>query len=232
VTTAPDDIRQARFVRPPGATSILLVRHGESAPARADVPFALVDGQGDPELAPTGRVQAQRVADRLAGEPIGAIYVTTLRRTVETAAPLATRLGLTPAVEAGLREVHLGDWEGGLFRLRMAERHPVAQRLIAEERWDVIPGAEPADDFATRVRDALVRLAGRHPDETIAVFTHGGVIGQALAEAARSRPFAFAGADNGSISYLVISPDRWVLRAYNDVAHLHPGFTSAPEALT
>jgi 2,3-bisphosphoglycerate-dependent phosphoglycerate mutase len=232
VTTAPDEVRQARFVRPPGATSILLVRHGESAPARADVPFALVDGQGDPELAPTGRAQAQRVADRLSAEPISAIYVTTLRRTAETAAPLAGRLGLVPAVEAGLREVHLGEWEGGLFRLRMTEAHPLAQRMITEERWDVIPGAEPADDFAARVREALVRLAGRHPDATIAVFTHGGVIGQALAEAARSRPFAFTGADNGSISYLVITPDRWVVRAYNDTAHLHPGFSSVPEALT
>ena len=85
--------------------------------------------------------------------------------------------------------------------------------MITEERWDVIPGAEPADEFAARVRDALVRLAGRHPDATIAVFTHGGVIGQALAEAAKSRPFAFTGADNGSISYLVITPDRWVVRA-------------------
>ncbi len=196
------------------------------------MPFALVDGQGDPELAPTGRAQAQRVADRLAAEPISAIYVTTLRRTAETAAPLASRLGLVPGVEAGLREVHLGEWEGGLFRLRMTEGHPVARRLIAEERWDVIPGAEPADDFAARVRDAVVRLAGRHPDETIAVFTHGGVIGRALAEAARSRPFAFTGADNGSISYLVITPDRWVVRAFNDTAHLHPGFSSAPEALT
>ena len=40
--------RQYRFKLPPDATEILLVRHGETIPF-ADVPFPLVDGQGDPE---------------------------------------------------------------------------------------------------------------------------------------------------------------------------------------
>ena len=39
--------RQLRFTRPPGACELLLVRHGESVPARDDQPFPLVDGQGD-----------------------------------------------------------------------------------------------------------------------------------------------------------------------------------------
>jgi probable phosphoglycerate mutase len=229
---AAGEVRQFRFVRPPGATSLLLVRHGESTPARPGAPFALVDGQGDPELAPNGRQQAQRVAERLSGEPITAIYVTTLRRTAETAAPLAERLGLVPVVEPGLREVHLGEWEGGVFRLRVAEGHPVARRLAAEERWEVIPGAEPAREFAGRVHNSLVGVAARHPDQTVAIFTHGGVIGEALAQSTASRPFAFGGADNGSISHLVVTPDRWVVRTFNDVAHLHPGFAPAAEALT
>ena len=230
--SAPAEVRQYRFVRPPGPTSILLIRHGESAPARPDVPFALVDGHGDPELARAGQAQAAQVAERLAMEPIAAIYVSTLRRTAETAAPLAARLGLEPVVEPGLREVHLGEWEGGLFRIRVVEGHPLARQMFPEERWDVIPGAEPADDFARRVRDALIRLAARHPDQTVAVFTHGGVIGRALAEATGSRPFAFSGADNGSISHLVLMQERWVVRAFNDTAHLHPGFTASAEPLT
>ncbi len=114
-------------------------------------------------------------------------------------------------MEPDLREVHLGEWEGGLFRIRVVEGHPLARQMFLEERWDVIPGAEPADDFARRVRDVLTRLAARHPDQTVAVFTHGGVIGRALAEATGSRPFAFGGADNGSISHLVLMPERWML---------------------
>jgi len=236
VTSTPpapaDGVRQLRFVPPPGSTSILIIRHGESAPARPEEPFELVDGQGDPELAPDGRQQAERVAERLMSEPIDAIYVTNLRRTAETAAPLAERLGLRPIVEADLREVHLGEWEGGLFRVRMLENNEIAQRMLLEERWDVIPGAEAAEAFVARVRGAVRRIAGRHPDQTVAVFTHGGVIGQALAAATGSRPFAFSGADNASISHLVVAGDRWILRAFNDTAHLHDGFGLAAEAPT
>src|SRR5690606_15325689 len=145
-----------------------------SAPARDDRPFPLVDGHGDPELSPAGREQALRLAERLGHEDIAAIYVTTLRRTAQTAAPLAARLGLQPRVEADLREVHLGEWEGGSFRRHVAEGHPVARRMFAEQRWDVIPGAEPDDAFAARVRGAIHRIAGAHRDETVVVVSHAG----------------------------------------------------------
>jgi 2,3-bisphosphoglycerate-dependent phosphoglycerate mutase len=220
---SPAGYRQHRFVPPPGATELLLVRHGESQPAYPDAPFPLTDGRADPELAPEGVQQAGLVADRLAaGPPIDAIYVTSLRRTVQTAAPLASRLGLEPRVEPALREVGLGDWEGGLYRKMVAEDHPVAQRMRATERWDVIPGAEPAAEFAARVRGAIGRLAAAHPGQRLAVFTHGGVIGQALSLASGSRPFAFIGADNGSVSQLVVTGGQWIVRGFNDVAHLEP----------
>src|SRR3954451_7827978 len=129
--TAPTEYRQTKFRKPPGSTEIILVRHGESEPMVPGRPFPLVGGHGDPALAPDGEVQAERVADRLESQRIDAIYVTTLRRTAQTAAPLAARLGLTPVVEADLREVYLGEWEGELFRQRVAEGHPIAQQMAA-----------------------------------------------------------------------------------------------------
>ncbi|WP_232376171.1 histidine phosphatase family protein [Amycolatopsis aidingensis] len=216
------EYRQPRFEAPPGSTELLLIRHGESAPAVDGVPFPVLGAHSDPDLAPEGRQQAERVGERLAKEHIDAIYVTTLRRTAQTAEPLAGRLGLTPAVEADLREVLLGEWEGGLLRKRVAENHPTAQRLWAEQRWDVIPGAEPAPEFAARVRGAVERLVAAHPDERLAVFTHGGVIAAVLAAATGSEPFAFIGADNASISGLVVHGSRWILRRFNDIAHLPP----------
>jgi 2,3-bisphosphoglycerate-dependent phosphoglycerate mutase len=212
--------RQRRFERPPGATELLLIRHGESQAADPDIPFPLVGGHADPALHPRGQEQALAVARRLGGTAIDAIYVTTLQRTAQTAAPLAARLRLTPQVEPDLREVFLGDWEAGLFRKMVAEQHPIAQQMWEQERWDVIPGAEPAADFAGRVGGAITRIAAAHPGQVVAAFVHGGVIGEALALAAQSRPFAFLGADNGSISRLVITPQRWIVRGFNDVAHL------------
>jgi probable phosphoglycerate mutase len=226
------EYRQIRFRRQAGSAEILLVRHGESAAARPGEPFPLIDGQGDPELHETGREQARRVAERLAGEDVAAIYVTPLRRTAETAAPLARRLGLDPVVETDLREVHLGEWEGGDFRRHVLEGHPIALRMIEEQRWDVIPGAEAADAFAARVRRAITRIAASHRDQSVVVFTHGGTIGQVLADASSSRPFTFAGSDNGSISHVVVTGERWTIRRFNDTAHLHPGFTTTPEPLT
>ncbi len=212
--------RQRRFQRPQGAAEILLVRHGESAPEVPGRPARQVDGHGDPPLAPGGRRQAELVGARLAALPIAAIYVTTLQRTHETAAPLARRLGLTPIVEPDLREVHLGEWEGS-FRQRIAEGGPVVAQMVREGRWDVIPGAEPAAAFAARTTAAIDRIARAHPDQRVAVVCHGGVIGQVLATASRGgNAFAFSGADNASISELIIDGDRQVLRRFNDTAHL------------
>jgi probable phosphoglycerate mutase len=123
--------RQMRFRRPPGSTELLLIRHGESEPMIPGRPFPLVDGHGDPALAPEGVEQAEQLAERLAGHPIDAIYVTPLRRTAQTAAPLAAKLGLEPIVERDLREVHLGEWEGELYRKHMAEGHPIALQVIS-----------------------------------------------------------------------------------------------------
>ena len=227
------EYRQSRFVRPPGACELLLVRHGESAPARDDRPFPLVDGHGDPELSPLGLDQAERVADRLEHEDVSAIYVTTLQRTAQTAAPLAARLGIEPRVEADLREVYLGEWEGGSFRRHVAEGHPAAIRMFTEGRWDAIPGAEPNDTFATRVRGAVDRIASAHADESVVVVAHGGTIGRILAEAsATPNGFTFVGSDNASISHIVVTPDRWIIRRFNDTAHLGLAFTTAPEPPT
>jgi probable phosphoglycerate mutase len=216
----PASFRQRRFEPPLDAMDLLLIRHGESEAYLDGRPFPLVGGHGDPPLSPLGLNQARQVCTRLSAAGIDAIYVTTLRRTAQTAAPLAEQLGLDLRVEAGLREVYLGDWEGGLFRKMVAASHPISQRMFAEERWDVIPGAEPAAAFAGRVRTAIERLAARHRGQRVAAFTHGGVIGQAMALASGSRPFAFIGADNASISRLVVSSDRWIVRAFNDTAHL------------
>lgn len=199
---------------------MLLVRHGESEPADPRQPFPLVDGRGDPGLSPEGVTQAERLADRLASLDVAAVYITPLRRTRETAAPLASRLGLEPHVEPGLVEVHLGAWEGGIYRERVAAGDPLALRMFEEERWDVIPGAEPNEAVAERARAALERIVARHPDELVVAVSHAGVIGMLLAELTGSRPFAFVGSDNAAVSAVVGFAGRWFLRRFNDTAHL------------
>ena len=215
------EIRQLRFVAPPGAARLLLVRHGESEPVREGVPVPLLDGCSNPALDPVGHEQAARLAKRLAAEEaIAAIYVTPLVRTQQTAAPLAESLGLEPRVEPALQEIFLGEWEGGSFRRHVMDSHPIAVRLREEQRWEVIPGAEPSAAFEERVSEGVRRVAGAHPDETVVVVSHGGTISQALATASQARPFAFMNIDNASISELVVAGDVWTVRRFNDTAHL------------
>jgi probable phosphoglycerate mutase len=227
------EYRQFRFQAPDGATDMLLIRHGESAPARFDAPAATVDGQADPDLDPRGRQEADLVADRFAAEEVSAIYVTTLRRTAQTAAPLADRLGLEPIVEPDLREVHLGDWEGAEFHQKIAEGHPLTRQMGSEQRWDVLPGSEPVDILHKRVRGAVERIAAAHRDERVAVFTHGGIIAAIVHLATGSQPFAFLGADNGSLTHLVVLADgRWIVRRFNDTGHLHTDLDRPAQPLT
>jgi 2,3-bisphosphoglycerate-dependent phosphoglycerate mutase len=124
----------------------------------------------------------------------------------------------------------LGEWEGGELRIRAANRDPLFFEVIEAERWDAIPGAEPAEEFSKRVRTGLERVVEAVGPGAVAVaFVHGGVIGELARQATRSRPFAFVHADNTSISRLVVFADgRQLLRSFNDTSHLsdHSGFVA------
>ncbi len=213
-------MRQHRFTAPKGAADLILIRHGETQAAVRGQNFPMVGGQGDPALRPEGHAQAEAVGARLRDHPIDAIYVTTMQRTHQTAAPLAAHLGMTPRVEADLREVFLGDWDGGEFRFRAAAGDPAILRARDRHEWGELPGAETTAAFQTRVRRGLLRIAAAHADELVAVVVHGGVVGAALALATGAKAFSFSGAANGSISRLVVHGEEMIVRGFNDCAHL------------
>ena len=216
---------QRPFAVPADATEVVLVRHGAS---QAHVPgeaFELIEGgHADPPLAPEGEAQAERVGARLAATPPAAVYVTPLQRTAQTAAPLLAATGLTATTIPELREIHLGEWEGGELRIRLAHGDPLAIAMLSEERWSVIPGAEEPDAFAARTRtglDAVVFESGA--GSSVVAVVHGGVIGELCRQATGSRPFAFIHADNCSVTRLVVFADgRLLLRSFNDTSHLQP----------
>ena len=216
----PKEVRQLKFAPWPGAADLLLIRHGESQAAVEGTSFPMKDGHGDPALHPNGRQQAIAVGERLKTWPIAAIYVTTLQRTHQTAAPLAAHLELTPKVEPDLREVYLGQWDGGLYRFKAAEGDPVFKRSIENQEWGEIPGAETTAALQTRVRNGLQRIAAAHANQLVAVVVHGGVIAAAMSLATGAEPFAFLGAENGSISRIVMDSDKMRARGFNDSTHL------------
>ena len=217
---AEEEYPQRQFVVPPDATEVVLVRHGASAAARPGEEFPTLDGHGDPALAPEGVAQAERVAARLRKEQIDGLFVSGLVRTIQTAEPF----GLATTEVPELREVFLGEWEAGEFRMRIANGDPTALRVITEQSWDVIPGAETMESFAARVKRGLDKvIAATGPGALAVVIAHGGVIGEACRQATGSEPFAFVINDNCAITRLVrFSHGRWLLRSFNDTSHLAP----------
>jgi broad specificity phosphatase PhoE len=87
VTLASTDAEAQRLV--------LLVRHAERADGGAP-PATSMTAPADPDLSPEGRARAERLAVMLADAGVTEIVVTEFRRTQQTAAPLAAKLGLTP----------------------------------------------------------------------------------------------------------------------------------------
>ena len=102
--------------------------------------------------------------------------------------------------------------------------------MIREQRWDVIPGAESRDGhLRERVRGAVERIVAAHPDQRVVVVSHGGVIAEIIAQAVDTpHAFAFLGVGNASISHLVVTAERWIVRRFNDTAHLDDDFDLDP----
>jgi broad specificity phosphatase PhoE len=144
------------------------VRHGVTA-WNAE---GRIQGQTDVPLSPEGRRQADELADRLAGSEIGAIWSSDLRRALDTARPLAERLGLEVHASPALRERDFGDDEGK----RDAEvfpRHSVEHWSHPGTRH---PNGESRRDVWIRVAAFLDELLDDPQAEEIALVTHGGPI--------------------------------------------------------
>jgi len=157
---------------PADATTLLLIRHGETAWNAEH----RIQGRLDVPLSTTGVWQAGRLADRLAGEPIDAVVSSDLARARMTAAPVAEAHGLRMVAEPRLRERVFGIFEGKTLD-EIAARHP--EEFAAWRARDVewrMPGGESGTEFIARVLEAVREVAASHVGRTVAVVTHGGVL--------------------------------------------------------
>jgi len=146
---------------------LLLVRHARPLRIEAN------DGVADPSLDDVGRSQAAALADWLATESIDTVYASPLRRAVETAEPLARRLGLRLVQHDGVVEWDRDSTSYIPIEELKAENDP-AWTAMRDEQWDVL-GVDPTA-FRQRVESAIDAIALSHPSQRVAVVCHGGVI--------------------------------------------------------
>jgi broad specificity phosphatase PhoE len=152
-------------------TIVWLVRHGETRWAAED----RYNGRADTELSERGRQQARQLAERLSGEPIGAVYCSSLRRCVETASLVAERHGLGPRPVADLVEVDYGAWDG-MLRAEILARYPELYEAWQADPASVLPpGGESGYSVLARALPALHRIVAAHPGRSVAVVAHKAV---------------------------------------------------------
>jgi 2,3-bisphosphoglycerate-dependent phosphoglycerate mutase len=210
---------QRALTAPEGAQEVLLVRHGACEPPPAD---GLIEGRSNPTLNERGRAEAAAVRGRLSGAPLAAVFASPMRRAAETAAPTSAEHGLEAELLPDLREIYLGEWEGHGIHSRGANGDPDLARVFREQNWGLIPGAEPLEEFAARIRRGVEAVADAAAAGQIAVaFTHSAVIAEFCRQITNSDPFAFLHNSNGSLTRLFRMPDgRWLLISFNETEHI------------
>lgn len=156
---------------------IWLVRHGESTWNR----LGLCQGHNDDaELTDRGLGHARTVDMTLRNEPVGTIYVSDLRRAVQTATPLASRLGMPLYPDIRLRERCLGVKEGGPLTAVGSDVSGIDGDVVVDP--DARPdGGESLRDFYGRAAAFCAELTekasrGGLPPGGVVIVSHGGTV--------------------------------------------------------
>jgi probable phosphoglycerate mutase len=153
-------------------TELVLIRHGETDMNR-ELRF---QGHLNVGLNAIGLEQARRLAARMAGEKADAVYASDLLRAQQTAHPIAGELALPPVAETGLREQHFGRVEGMCVDDIKRDLPEAWAGWMRFEEDFAMPEGESTRAFHARVMEAMYRLVAAHPDQTVVVVTHGGVL--------------------------------------------------------
>jgi 2,3-bisphosphoglycerate-dependent phosphoglycerate mutase len=200
------------------STRILLVRHGETDWNAA----GRIQGHSDTPLNAAGRQQARQAAQRLASEPIRALYSSDLARAFETATIIGEPLGLTVVTSTRLRERRYGAWEG-LTAAEIQVRYPEQFAMWRARSTDFVPPqGETRSQLLTRALEELQTIARQHVSEVVVVVTHGGLCYVLINHILGSvdgdrREFTFG---NASIHTLEVTGDQWSVISINETAHL------------
>jgi broad specificity phosphatase PhoE len=159
------------------ALRLVLARHGQTD---ANITKALDTRPPGVPLNQLGLAQAAALGERLAAEPISAVYASRATRAQQTAAPVAAAHGLTVDVVDGVHEVFAGDLEG---RDDPPAREQFDRAYAAWWRGDLqvhLPGGESAEDLRARYVPVVETITAAARD-TVVLVSHGAAIRLAAA---------------------------------------------------
>jgi len=196
---------------------LFLIRHGQTEwndSSRAQ-------GHTDTSLDTTGLHQSELLGESFRGIAVDKVITSDLKRSWQTAEPVARVTGAPMVRDARIRERTFGDWEG-------QDYHMVGEQMREMERTQNVsvyetrpPNGESMIDVWNRILPAVEEM--KREDGTIVVVSHGGASALILAALIGgpievSRAFRFA---NTGLTELHSRPDGALyIKRYNDTSHL------------
>lgn len=209
-------------------TRILLIRHGATVLSAEDR-FA---GSTDVDLSDEGRRQARMLGERLAELPLDAVYASPMKRTRETATLVSGPRRMEATVDAGLREIAHGRWEG-LTRKEVEARFAEEYANWEEDPFTFAPeGGESGLSVMARALPVVRAIVVRHPNQTVAIVSHKATIRLLLSTLLGIDARGYRDRLDQAPACLNILDFKDAVRArlmlYNDTSHYAPQ-TRSPE---
>jgi broad specificity phosphatase PhoE len=159
-------------------TTFLLIRHGATDAVGKRIMGRLPGIHVNAE----GRKEVESLAQWVARVRLAAVYSSPLERALYTAEAIAARHGLEVARDPAFGEIAFGDWTGRELSELEAQDH--------WRRWNAVrsltraPNGELTLEVQLRVYNRMQQLRSRHPEQNVAIVSHGDPIRAILAHLA------------------------------------------------
>jgi probable phosphomutase (TIGR03848 family) len=156
-------------------TVFALIRHA----SHVLLGHAIVGRTPGVQLSTSGLREAEALAQRLENSPIRALYSSPLERARATAGPIADRLRLDVQIADELNEIDYGEWTNRA----LADLHDLDEwrRFNLFRSGSGVPGGETMLEVQARMLWLVDRCCSAHPEQTVALISHGDVIRATLA---------------------------------------------------
>ncbi len=199
-------------------TDILLARHGQTASNL----HRLYMGWSSEDLDETGLTQVRKLAARIAGLPIAAVYSSPLQRAYSTAKVLAEPHHLEVNTSEDLIEIKFGDWQG-LSLEEIRKGWPDIWKAWREHPdQESIPGGESFVQVSRRAVRFFEAIRREHHDSRVLIVSHEIIIKILIMTALNAdfdiyRRFVIS---NASLSLIRARGDWLQAITINDISHL------------
>lgn len=200
-------------------TKIILIRHGQTEWNLK----GRYQGQSDIALSEKGKEQARQLAENFPVNTVDAFYASDLNRAMDTAAAVASSFHQEVQPVKELREIHFGKWEGLTYQEICAGWPKESKNFFSDPEQADIPDGETFTEVQNRGVQAVLKIAALHPEQTVAITAHGGILRTILAEALHM-PMQYMWTmrqDNTAVNIIHYDENYRMIELLNSTAHLH-----------